>query len=229
MGDDPGRPLISLGTGRPHWSCRARRTCRSGRSSRTGRSNRPRKAAVLYHHIFRIRPGSDLDDAGGGKLWSNPPKPSGRSAFDLHCLAWADFDLHVGLARSSNPSYDYQLAPRYVGSRDQYLCMRIFTPRDHAGGCDRCNSADKLCEHGKLSCHNPEFNHHSSMRTRTRLRQVERGLSKRSEFSATTALTREAQRNDLKAMLIYLNAVIESWKTANDRFSDAGLVGPRRR
>ena len=105
-GDDPGRPLVSLGAGRTHWSCRAWRTCRSSWSSRTGRSNRPRQAAVLYYHVFRIRPGGDLDDASGGKLWSNPPKPSSWSALDLHCFAGANFDLHVRLARPSNPSYD---------------------------------------------------------------------------------------------------------------------------
>ena len=179
MGDDPGRPLISLGASRTHWSCRAWSTCRSGWSSRTGRSNRPRQAAVLYYHVSRIRPGGDLDDASGGKLWSNPPKPSSRRALDLHCFAWANFDLHVGLARPSNSSYDDQLAPRYVGGRDQYLCMRIFTPRDHEDGCNRCGSADELCEHGTVSCHNPGFNHHRSMRTRTRLRQVERSAIKK--------------------------------------------------
>lgn len=149
-GDNPGHPLISLGAGRAHWSSWAWRTGRSGWSSRTGRSSWPRKTAVLYHHLSRIRPRGDLDHASGGKLRSNPPEPSSRSAFDLHCLARANFDLHTGLARPSNPSYDYQLAPRYGGSRDQYFCMRMVTPRDHTGSGSNCDSADELCEHGKV-------------------------------------------------------------------------------
>ncbi len=109
----------------------------------------------MYHHVSRIRPGGDLDNASGGKLWSNPPKPSSRSALDLHCFVWANLDLHAGLARSSNPSYDCQLAPRYGGSRDQYLCVGISTPCGHTDSCDSQDGADEPCEHGRLSLVRP--------------------------------------------------------------------------
>ena len=155
-------PLISLGTGRTgrtRWSCGAGRSRRSGWSGRTGRSSRPGKAAILYHHVFLILPRGDLDDARGGKLRSNPPEPSSCSALHLHCFARADLDLYVGLARPPNPSYDYQFAPRYGGSRNQYFCMRSFRPRDCTGNCGSGDRTDELCMHGKVSCHNRRLNH----------------------------------------------------------------------
>jgi hypothetical protein len=92
---------VSLGAGRTQrarGSCGPRRTCRSGRSG---------KAAVFYHHFSLILPGGDFDYASGGELRSNPTKPSSQTALDLHCFAWADFNTHAVLARSSNPSDDH--------------------------------------------------------------------------------------------------------------------------
>jgi hypothetical protein len=145
---------VPLGTGRTRRtrrscgsrrSCGPRRTCRSGRS---GWSRRSRKAAVSYHHFSLILAGGDFDDASGGKLSSNPTKPSSRTALDLYCFAWIDFELNGGLPQPSNPSDDHQLATRYGGSRDKNFCTRIFAPCDHT---DRYNSGDgaaELCEHG---------------------------------------------------------------------------------
>ena len=133
---------VSLGAGRTQrarGSCGPRRTCRSGRSG---------KAAVFYHHFSLILPGGNFDYASGGELRSNPTKPSSRTALDLYCFAWTDFELNGGLPQPSNPSDDHQLATRYGGSRDKNFCTRIFAPCDHT---DRYNSGDgaaELCEHG---------------------------------------------------------------------------------
>ena len=148
---------VFLGSGRPHWSCGPGRTCRSGWSSRTGRPSRARMAAVLYDDVFRIRPRRDLDDACRGKLWSDPPKSSSRSALDLHRFGGTDFDLHVRLARPPDPSYDDQLAPRDAGSCNQYFGMRAFTPCDYTRSDGSCDSADDFCEHGRASGHNLKF------------------------------------------------------------------------
>ena len=94
---------VSLGSGRTH---RARGSCGPRRTSRSGRSDRSGKATIFYHHFSLILPGGNLDDAGGGELRSNPTKPSSRTALDLHCFAWADFNMHAVLARSPNPSDD---------------------------------------------------------------------------------------------------------------------------
>jgi hypothetical protein len=89
---------VALGAGGAHRARGSRRTCRPGRSG---------KAAVFYHHFSLILPGSNFDYASRGELGSNPTKPSGRSALDLHCFAWADFKTHAVIARSSNPSDDH--------------------------------------------------------------------------------------------------------------------------
>ena len=89
---------VSLGAGRTQRARGSRRTCRPGRSG---------KAAVFYHHFSLILPGGNFDYASGGELRSNPTKPSSRTALDLHCFAWADFNTHAVLARSSNPSDDH--------------------------------------------------------------------------------------------------------------------------
>ncbi len=136
-------PLISLRPGGAHRSCGAWRTCWTGRSDRSG------KAAVLYHHVSRIRPGRDLHNTSGRKFWSNPPKTSRRCALNLHRFSWADSNLHVGIARSPDPSCDNQLASRYGGSRDQYFCMGISAQHDQTSSCNNCGGADKLCAHGK--------------------------------------------------------------------------------
>jgi hypothetical protein len=115
--------LTSFRTGRPHRSWRARR---SGWSW---------KAAVLYHHISRILPRSDLDDASGWKLWSDPPESASRSALDLHGLVWANFYLNLWLAWSPDPPDDDQLALRYSGSGDEYFRTRAPIPSDHQGCC----------------------------------------------------------------------------------------------
>jgi hypothetical protein len=135
---------VSLGSGRTHrtrGSCGPRRTCRSGRSRRSG------KAAVFYHYFSLILPGADFDSSGG-KLRSNPTEPSSRTALDLHCFGWADFDTHVVLARSPNPSDNCQLAAGYGSSRDKYFCTRISARCDHIRNRNSYNSADKVCEHG---------------------------------------------------------------------------------
>jgi hypothetical protein len=132
-------PLISLRPRRAHGSWRTRWS---------GRSNRSGKAAVLYHHVSRIRPGRDLHNTSGRKFWSNPPKTSRRCALNLHRFGWADFDLHVGVARSPNPSCDNQLAARYGSGRDQYFCLGISAQGDQTSHCDDCGSADKVCAHG---------------------------------------------------------------------------------
>jgi hypothetical protein len=132
-------PLISL---------RPRRAHRPWRTRWSGRSNRSGKAAVLYHRVSRIRPRRDLHDTSGRKFWSNPPKTSRRCALNLHRFGWADFDLHVGVARSPNPSYDNQLAARYGSSRDQYFCFGISAQGDRTNHCDDCGSDDKVCAHG---------------------------------------------------------------------------------
>jgi len=136
-------PLASLRPGRAHRSCGAWRTCWTGRSYGAG------KAAVLYHHVSRIRPGRDLHDTRRGKFWSNPPETSRRCALDLHRFGWADFDLHVGIAHSPDSSCDNQLASRYGGSRDHYFCMSISAQRDQTSSCDNSDNADKLCAHSK--------------------------------------------------------------------------------
>ena len=147
--------LISLRPGRAHRSYGAWRTCWTGRSSRSG------KAAVLYHHVSRIRPGRDVHDASRRKFWPNPPKTSRRCALNPHRFSWANFNLHVWVARSPNPSYDNQLASRYGGSRDQYFCMGISTQRDQTSSCSNCDSADKRCAHSNspLAICNMEIEH----------------------------------------------------------------------
>jgi hypothetical protein len=145
-GSPPGtkRPasnaLTALRPGRAH---------RSGGTCWTGRPNRSGKAAVLYHHVSRIRPGRNLDDTGRGKFRSNPPKTSRRCALNLHRFGWIDFDLHLGVAHSPDPSCDNQLASRYGGSRDQYFCLGISARRDQPSSCNNCDSTDKLCAHTK--------------------------------------------------------------------------------
>ena len=129
-------------------SLRPRRAHRSWRTRWSRRSNRSGKAAVLYHHVSRIRSRRDLHDTSGRKFWSNPPKTSRRCALNLHRFGWADFDLHVGVARSPNPSCDNQLAARYGSSRDQYFCLGISAQGDQTSHCDDCGSADKVCAHG---------------------------------------------------------------------------------
>ena len=89
---------VSLGASRTQRARGSWRTCRPARSG---------KAAVFYHHFSLILPGRNFDYASGGELRSNPTKPSGRTALDLHCFAWADFKTHAVLARSSNPSDDH--------------------------------------------------------------------------------------------------------------------------
>lgn len=131
-------PLTPLGPGR---SDRARRSWRTRRSRRSG------EATILYHNIPRIRPGSDLHDAGGGKFRSNPPKSSSRSALDLHCFARADLDLHAGLAGPPYSSDDDQLALRYVGSRDEDFRMYASSARHRIGSHKSCDRADRLREH----------------------------------------------------------------------------------
>ena len=157
-----GFARIPLGTSRSHrtrWTyrtCGPRRTCRSRRSGRSRRSSRSSRSAVLYHHVFRIRPGGNLDDASGGEFRSNPGKPAIRSALDLHRFVGVDFDLHVRFARSPHPSDDRQVATRDGGSRDQYFCAGNFAPCDHTGDCGSKHDADKLCEHGKSPCNTSE-------------------------------------------------------------------------
>ena len=92
-----GFSLGSGGSQRARGSCGPRRTCRSGRSG---------KAAVFYHHLSLILPGGNFDYASGGELRSNPTKPSSRTALDLHCFVWANFNMHARLARAPNSSYD---------------------------------------------------------------------------------------------------------------------------
>lgn len=133
-----GWPLTPLGP---------RRSDRARRSRRTRRSRRSGEATILYHHIPRIRPGSDLHDAGSGKFRSNPPKSSSRSALDLHCFARADFDLHAGLAGPPYSSDDDQLALRYVGSRDEDFRMCVSSARHRIGSHKSCDRADRLREH----------------------------------------------------------------------------------
>jgi hypothetical protein len=89
---------VSLGAGRTQWARGSRRTCWPGRSG---------KATVFYHHGSLIFPRSNFDYASGGELRSNPTKPASRTALDLHCFAWADFNTYAVLARSSNPSDDH--------------------------------------------------------------------------------------------------------------------------
>lgn len=135
--------LIPFGPGRSD------RACRSGRPWGTRRSG---KAAVLYHHVSRIRPGRDLYDTSGRKLRSNPPKPSGRSALDFHGFAWTDPDLHAGLAGSSYSSDDDQLALRYGGGCYEYFRMRAFSPRNRKASYKSSNGAKRLCEHHRPPC-----------------------------------------------------------------------------
>jgi hypothetical protein len=116
---------ISLGSGRTH------RTRGSYGPRRTCRSRRYGKAAVFYHYFSFILSGGDLDYASGRKLRSNPTEPSSRSAVDLYCFGWTDFNMDDVLARSPNPSDNCQFATRYGGSRDKYFCTRTSTPRDH--------------------------------------------------------------------------------------------------
>ena len=133
-------PLICFRPGGAH---------RAWRTRWTGGPNRSGKAAVLYHDVFRIRPGRDLHDTGRGEFWSNPPETSRRCAHNLHRLSRADFNLHVGVALLPDASDDNQLASRYGGSRDQYFCMGISGQRDQTSSCNNCGSADKLCAHSK--------------------------------------------------------------------------------
>jgi hypothetical protein len=136
-------PLASLRSGRAHRSNGAWRACWTGRSNRSG------KAAVLYHHVSRIRPGRDLHDTSGGKFWSNPPETARRCAHYLHRFGWANFDLHVGVARSPDPPCDNQFASRYGGGGDQYFRMGISAQRDQTSSCSCCDSADKPYAHSK--------------------------------------------------------------------------------
>jgi hypothetical protein len=136
---------ISLGSGRTHrarGSFGPRRTCWSGRSRWSG------KSAILYHHFSLVLPRANLDYASGRELRSNPTKPSSRTALDLHCFVWGDFNMHARLARSPNSSYDRQLAARYGGSRNKYFRTRVSAPCDQTGSCNSDDGADKLCEHG---------------------------------------------------------------------------------
>ncbi|MGY4443882.1 hypothetical protein ACVW04_006701 [Bradyrhizobium sp. LM2.3] len=135
--------LIPFGPGRSD------RACRSGRPWGTRRSG---EAAVLYHHVPRIRSGRDLYDTSGRKLRSNPPKPSGRSALDFHGFAWIDPDLHAGLAGSSYSSDDDQLALRYGGGCYGYFRMRAFSPRNRKASYKSSNGAKRLCEHHRPPC-----------------------------------------------------------------------------
>jgi hypothetical protein len=135
--------LIPFGPGRSD------RACRSGRTWGTRRSG---EAAVLYHHVPRIRSGRDLYDTSGRKLRSNPPKPSGRSALDFHGFAWTDPDLHAGLAGSSYSSDDDQLALRYGGGCYEYFRMRAFSPRNRKASYKSSNGAKRLCEHHRPPC-----------------------------------------------------------------------------
>jgi hypothetical protein len=135
---------ISLGSGRTFRAYRASGPLWACRSSRT------RKPAVLYYHVSRIRPGGDLDNASGGKLRSDPPKPPRRRALHLNCSGLANLYFHVGVARSSNPSYDYELSLRYRGRRDQYFCMCISSTCDHRGSGNSSNGADKPSPHANL-------------------------------------------------------------------------------
>lgn len=142
-------PLICLRPGRAHRASGAHWAGGAWRTRGTGGSNRSGKAAVLYHHVSRIGPGCDLHDTGRGEFRSNPPEPSRRCAHNLHRFSRADFDLHVGLARSPDPSSDNQFASRYGGRRDQYFRMGISAQRDQTSSCNNCGSADKRCAHGK--------------------------------------------------------------------------------
>jgi hypothetical protein len=149
-------PLIPLGPGRSD------RPRRSGRSWRTRRSRRTGEAAVLYQHISRIRPGSDLYGASGGKFWSNPPKSSGRSALDLHCFARADLDLHAGLARSPDPSYD-DYSPRDIVA----VVINISAYASPSHGATQAVVTARAAPMNLASmagspfapCHNPKFDH----------------------------------------------------------------------
>jgi hypothetical protein len=71
----------------------------------------------------------------------------------LNCFGWADFYLHVGFARSSNPSYDYELSLRYGGCRYQYFGMCISTTCDHTGSGNSSNRADKPSSHTNTAHH----------------------------------------------------------------------------
>lgn len=120
------------------------RSGRAHRSWRSGRSRRSRETTVLYHHVSRIWPRGDLDDASRWKLWPDPPKPSRRGALNLHCFVRADPYLHLGLEWSPDPPHDDQLALRYSCSRNQYFCMRAPTTSDHHGGCSGYTGANEL-------------------------------------------------------------------------------------
>jgi hypothetical protein len=68
----------------------------------------------------------------------------------LNCSGWANLYFHVGLARPSNPSYDYELSLRYGGRRNQYFCMCISGTCDHRGRGNSSNGADKPSSHANL-------------------------------------------------------------------------------
>jgi hypothetical protein len=143
-GGQPANPqdevclLIPFGPGR---SDRARR------SGRPWRTRWPGEAAILYHHVSRIRSGRDLYDTSRWKLRSNPPKSSGRSALDFHGFARTDLDFHAGLAGPSYSSDDDQLALRYGGGCYEYFRMRAFSPRNCKASNKSSNGAKRLCEH----------------------------------------------------------------------------------
>ena len=129
-----GRTRLACGPLRACWSLRACWPLRAHGSLRAccpWRTGRSCDAAVLYQHLSLVGTRGYLDNAGGRKFCSDPPEPSSRSALNLHCLAWINFNLHAGLARSPDSSDNCQLAARYGGSRDEYFCAGFCAPWGH--------------------------------------------------------------------------------------------------